>query len=82
VREDPVIDEIRAVRHQISEEFAHDIDRLVDYLIEKEKELAEKRQYRFLGVSESCLPDTKAHNPMLKLVRHEVADLIVDSVSH
>jgi hypothetical protein len=57
MREDPAVDEIRAVRHQISEEFGHDIDRLVDYLIEKEKELAEKGRYRFLGVSE------KAHNP-------------------
>jgi len=69
VREDPVVDEIRAVRHQISEEFAHDIDRLVDYLIKKEKESAEKGQYRFLGVSESYLPDTKAHNPMLIVSR-------------
>lgn len=64
MREYPVVDEIRAVRHQISEEFAHGTDRLADYLIEKERELAEKGKYRFLGVSGSYLPDTKANNPM------------------
>ncbi len=55
MKKDPVIDEIRAVRHKISEEFGHDSDRLIDYLIEKEKKLAKKRQYRFIGAEESYI---------------------------
>lgn len=55
MREDPVVDEIRAVRHQISEEFDHDSDRFIDYLIEKEKESVEKGQYRFVGSGESYI---------------------------
>ena len=53
MREDPVIDEIRAVRHKISEEFVHDSDLLIDYLIQKENESAEKGHYRFVGAAES-----------------------------
>ncbi len=55
MREDPVIDEIRAVRHEISEEFAHDSDRLIDYLINKEKESVKKGEYRFVGAAESYI---------------------------
>ncbi len=29
---DPLIDEIRAIRHKISEEFGNDVNRLVDHL--------------------------------------------------
>ena len=64
MREDPVVDEIRAVRHEISEEFAHDSDRLIDYLIKREKESAEKGQYRFVG--------------SLHHVRPEVVNIIVN----
>ncbi len=52
---DPAIDEIRAVRHQISEEFGHDSDRLIDYLIERQKKSAKKRQYRFIGAEDSYI---------------------------
>ena len=55
MKKDPVIDDIRAIRHKISEEFVHDSDRLIDYLIEKEKESVKKGQYRFIGASESYM---------------------------
>ena len=35
---DPIIDEIREVRHRISEEHAHDPTRLVDYYTTLERE--------------------------------------------
>jgi hypothetical protein len=34
---DPVIDEIRAVRHRISAQFDHDPERLVAYYMERQK---------------------------------------------
>jgi hypothetical protein len=35
---DPLIDEIRAIRGRISEEFGHDVNRLVDHLREIERQ--------------------------------------------
>ena len=55
MKKDPAIDEIRAVRHKISEEFGHDSDRLIDHLIEKEKEAVKRGQYSFIGTDESCI---------------------------
>lgn len=49
MQKDPVIDDIRAVRHEISEEFGHDSDRLIDHLIEREKELIKTGEYKFLS---------------------------------
>ncbi len=37
MRPDPPIDEIRAVRHRISEEFGHDTQALLDHYRELEK---------------------------------------------
>jgi hypothetical protein len=34
---DPIIDEIRDVRHRISEEFGHDPEKLVEHYMELEK---------------------------------------------
>ena len=39
---DPVIDEIRQVRHSISERFAHDPDRLVAYYMELQKQFQDR----------------------------------------
>ena len=39
---DPVIDEIRQVRHQISEEYGHDPARLVAYYLELQKQHADR----------------------------------------
>ena len=36
-QDDPVIDEIREVRHRISARFGHDPDRLVGYYIELQR---------------------------------------------
>lgn len=33
---DPLIDEVRAIRQRISEQFGHDVDRLVEHLRELE----------------------------------------------
>jgi hypothetical protein len=40
---DPVIDEIREVRHQISERFAHDPARLVAYYMELQEQQYKSR---------------------------------------
>jgi len=37
-RPDPLIDEVRAIRRAISEEFGNDVDRLCDHLQECERE--------------------------------------------
>jgi hypothetical protein len=42
---DPAIDEIREIRHRISERFGHDPERLVAYYME----LQEKYRDRFVG---------------------------------
>lgn len=39
---DPVIEEIRQVRHRISERFAHDPDRIVAYYMELQKQYADR----------------------------------------
>jgi hypothetical protein len=39
---DPVIDEIREIRHRISERFAHDPARLVDYYMELQEEYRDR----------------------------------------
>jgi len=44
-RTDPPIDEIREIRHRISERFGHDPERLVAYYME----LQEKYRDRFVG---------------------------------
>ena len=39
---DPVIDEIREVRHRISERFGHDPSKLVSYYMEMQKQYEER----------------------------------------
>jgi hypothetical protein len=46
---DPVIDEVREVRHRISERFGHDPERLVAYYMEQQ----EKYRDRLLGSPQS-----------------------------
>lgn len=38
---DPLIDEVRAIRQAISEQYGHDVDRLCDHLQELEREHAD-----------------------------------------
>jgi hypothetical protein len=37
-REDPLIDEVRAIRKRISDKFGNDVDRLIDHLRQVEKQ--------------------------------------------
>lgn len=48
-RSDPVIDEVREVRHKISARFDHDPARLVAYYME----LQEKRRDRLIGSAQT-----------------------------
>lgn len=49
MKNDPVIDEVRRVRHQISAECGHDAKRMVDYYMKLEKEMRKTGKYRFVG---------------------------------
>lgn len=42
MKSDPVIDEIRAVRHRISERFGHDTHALVEHYRQMEKDYADR----------------------------------------
>jgi hypothetical protein len=42
IEPDPVIDEVREVRHQISARFDHDPERLVAYYVEYQKQFADR----------------------------------------
>ncbi|HUT55287.1 MAG TPA: hypothetical protein VM658_17995 [bacterium] len=57
-KKDVLIDEIRAVRHQISEEFGHDTAALVDYY----RQLGKKYKGRFVGDSEPSEPSDRVQN--------------------
>ena len=55
IESDPVIDEVREVRHRISARFDHDPDRLVAYYMELQKQF-EDRLIRAEKTSEHHLP--------------------------
>lgn len=42
MKPDPVIDRIRATRHEISERFAHDPMRLVEYYMKRQEHLQDR----------------------------------------
>ena len=44
---DPLIDEIRQIRHEISAEFQHDTQKMYAYYQQVEKELRASNQYSF-----------------------------------
>jgi hypothetical protein len=48
IKDNPLIERIRAVRHQISEEYHHDPKQLVEHYVELEK----KHEGRFINLSE------------------------------
>lgn len=56
MRPDPPIDEIRAVRHRISERFGHDTKALCDHYRELEKKY---RDRMLRDRSEAAVADTK-----------------------
>jgi hypothetical protein len=47
MKNDPLIDEIRQTRHEISAEFNHDTKKMVAYYQQVEKELRASNQYSF-----------------------------------
>ena len=53
---DPVIDEVREIRHRISARFGHDPERLVAYYME----LQEQYRDRLLGASDKRRDDQSA----------------------
>ena len=55
---DPVIDEVRAVRHEISARFDHDPERLVAYYME----LQERYRERLIESEELCRRTSEAAN--------------------
>ncbi len=57
--DDPIIDEIREVRHRISEEFGHDPARLVEHYMKMEREEFADRLVR----PASREPETEAEKP-------------------
>ena len=46
---DPLIDDIRQVRHEISARFGHDPRKYYDYLLEREQNLRAVGKHRFAG---------------------------------
>lgn len=56
---DPVIDEVRAIRERMSEQFDHDPDKLVAYLMELQKQLP-NRIIEPVGTNPSGTPRAKA----------------------
>ncbi len=61
IKDNPLIERIRAVRHQISEEFHHDPKQLVEHYMELEK----KHQGRFIDLAE-INREQPVHSEMLK----------------
>lgn len=53
---DEVIAEVRRIRHEISEESGHDVDRLVSHLQEIEATLRESGEVRFAETSGGTRP--------------------------
>ena len=63
MKDDPVISEIRRVRHQISARVGHDVRRLGEHYMELERKARASGQYRFSetpGKSEMALHDKPA----------------------
>ncbi len=63
MKDDPVISEIRRVRHQISARVGHDVRRLGEHYMELERKARASGRYRFAetpGKSEMALHDKPA----------------------
>lgn len=63
MKDDPVISEIRRVRHQISAQVGHDVRRLGEHYMELERKARASGRYRFAetsGKSEMALHDKPA----------------------
>lgn len=63
MKDDPVLSEIRRVRHQISARVGHDVRRLGEHYMELERKARASGRYRFAetpGKSEMALHDKPA----------------------
>lgn len=63
MRDDPIISEIRRVRHEISGRVGHDVRRLGEHYMEMERKARANGQYRFAeppAKSEMALHDKPA----------------------
>lgn len=49
MKRDPLVDEIRKIRHEISDECGHDPARLLIHLQNVEKQLQKEGKFRFKG---------------------------------
>jgi len=56
VKDNPVIEEIRAVRHEISKACDHSPAKLVDYYIQMQRELEMRKRKRRTTVKQSRKP--------------------------
>ena len=61
-RSDPLMDEVRAIRRELCEQFGNDVNRLCDHLREVEREYREKRS-PFAGVSPAAMERVTATWP-------------------
>lgn len=68
MNDDPTIARIRSVRHQISEQYQHDAQRLIDHYIEREKQ----HQSRFIELT-AYLPSEAQNVEQMKQERVETA---------
>jgi hypothetical protein len=64
---DPLIDEIRAVRHQISEEVGHDPAKLIEYYMK----LQERHKDRLVDSPKEGKDSTDMHRELLNDVKLE-----------
>ena len=65
MRDDPIISEIRRVRHEISGRVGHDVRRLGEHYMELERKARATGQYRFAespGKPEMALHNKPAHS--------------------
>ena len=62
MKPDPIIDEIRRVRHEISAECGHDPKRLLEYYLELERKIKETGEFRFADApsTDSAIPTQSA----------------------
>jgi hypothetical protein len=57
MKDDPIITEVRAARHRISEKYGHDLDRLGRHYRALERKLAKTGKYRFVTEFYSTEPE-------------------------
>lgn len=62
IKNSPIVEDTRRVRHMISEKFDHDIRRYIDYLQREAASRQEKKSVQRPGSSENHIVDTENHD--------------------